>query len=394
MIGAQVELTGIATLSAGSGHTCARTGDNTVSCWGRNDFSQTGFAAEPSRATPSRVPGILDVAGLAAGAAHTCVVQSDRTVQCWGANDTLQLGDASFVSRFRETPSAVMGLTGVAQLAPSQFHSCARLADGTARCWGGGSAGQLGNGTTPTTSGPVAVTGLTSADAVVSGQYHSCALLTGRTVVCWGANTLGQLGLVADTVVRASPVAVPGLSNVVELAAGESHTCARLADGTVRCWGSGAAGQLGVSASTATPTTVPGLRDVAEIATGASHTCARLADGTVQCWGLNAFGQCGDGTTANHTAPAPALGVAGARQIVAGLHHTCALFDGGVARCWGRTSEGALGDGVAPREFTNVPVDVVFPSDAARCSGVPTLPGVEVCGNEFDEDCDGVADTC
>ncbi|MBK6534769.1 MAG: hypothetical protein IPF99_36100 [Deltaproteobacteria bacterium] len=56
------------------------------------------------------------------------------------------------------------------------------------------------------------------------------------TVQCWGANDLGQLGD-GSTTTRLSPVMVMGLSNAVEIAAGYNHTCARLMDGSVRCWG-------------------------------------------------------------------------------------------------------------------------------------------------------------
>ena len=34
-----------------------------------------------------------------------------------------------------------------------------------------------------------------------------------------------------------------------------------------------------------------------EIGAGETHTCARMSDGTVRCWGFNLFAQLGDGTT-------------------------------------------------------------------------------------------------
>ena len=56
------------------------------------------------------------------------------------------------------------------------------------------------------------------------------------TVACWGANVHGQVGD-GSTTNRPAPVAVGGLSNAVGVAAGASHSCALLADGTARCWG-------------------------------------------------------------------------------------------------------------------------------------------------------------
>src|SRR6478672_10495506 len=58
-------------------------------------------------------------------------------------------------------------------------HSCALLANGTAKCWGANVYGQLGNGSTTGSSRPVAVSGLTNAVAISVGVSHSCALLAG-----------------------------------------------------------------------------------------------------------------------------------------------------------------------------------------------------------------------
>ena len=41
---------------------------------------------------------------------------------------------------------------------------------------------------------PVAVSGITDALSVSAGGFHSCALLADKTVKCWGGNWYGQLG--------------------------------------------------------------------------------------------------------------------------------------------------------------------------------------------------------
>jgi hypothetical protein len=117
----------------------------------------------------------------------------------------------------RATPVQVVGLANVAQLALGVYHSCARLNDGTARCWGANDHGQLGDGTTTQRLNPTEVVS-TSGTGVLSGivDLHagydfSCALLTSGDVSCWGWNDQGQLGdgTTTDRIVPTNVVGLP-----------------------------------------------------------------------------------------------------------------------------------------------------------------------------------------
>src|SRR5262245_30280005 len=81
---------------------------------------------------------------------------------------------------------------------------------------------------------------------VSAGQKHTCALRDDSAVVCWGANDRGQLGVDKATPGSTKPVAVTGLTNVKQVAAGFRHTCALDQSGTVSCWGQNDCGQLGI----------------------------------------------------------------------------------------------------------------------------------------------------
>ena len=74
-------------------------------------------------------------------------------------------------------------------LATGFSSSCALSPDGTVRCWGNNSQGQLGDGTQTTRLTPVAVSGLTNIVAVTAGDFHGCALRNDGTVRCWGLNS-------------------------------------------------------------------------------------------------------------------------------------------------------------------------------------------------------------
>ncbi len=134
--------------------------------------------------------------------------------------------------------------------------------------------------------------------SVTSGGSHVCALVHNGGAWCWGFNDNGQLGD-GTTTNRSTPVAVSGLPlNLAQIAAADDHTCALLANQTVKCWGLNSKGQLGdgTTSDSSTPVKVAGLTDVVQIALGDAYTCALLASGDVQCWGWNNFGELGNGS--------------------------------------------------------------------------------------------------
>jgi alpha-tubulin suppressor-like RCC1 family protein len=339
-------LAGAVAISAGYYHTCAVLSDGTARCWGDNAYGQLGDdAAEFVSTTPVAVSGLSDAVAVAAGHGHTCALLSNGTAMCWGDNIYGQLGDGT--AERSDTPVAVSGLTNAVAISAGYYHTCAVLSDGTARCWGLNNRGQLGDGTTKDSDTPVAVSGLSNAVVISAGDWHTCALLSNGTARCWGDNTDGQLGDGTAGTHSTTPVAVSGLSNVVAISAGWERTCAVLSDGTARCWGRNDYGQLGDGTSGTnrlTPVTVSGLGNAVAISAGWYQTCALLGNGTARCWGSNAFGQLGDGTTTDHDTP---VTVGPAPTIAAGYQHTCAVLNDGSARCWGWNDYGQLGDGTS-----------------------------------------------
>jgi alpha-tubulin suppressor-like RCC1 family protein len=211
-------------------------------------------------------------------------------------------------------------------------------------------------------------------------------LLSAGTVACWGDDTFGELGdgpmsapgpctggnptgEIGVGYCSTTPVAVPGLTGVVALAAAGWETCAILAGGTVDCWGYDEYGWLtgatsaalemcgGGDQCAASPIAVPGLGDVTAVApSGEWQTCALRSDETVECWGDDAYGELGDGTSTVDTMcqgypcsapPAAVPGLDGVTAIAAGAEHACALLSSGAVECWGENEHGELGVGTS-----------------------------------------------
>ncbi|UJR85429.1 Hypothetical protein I5071_75090 [Sandaracinus amylolyticus] len=236
----------------------------------------------------------------------------------------------------------------VAEVVAGDAFACARIGDGRVACWGADESGQLGNGAASASTTAVLIDGITDAIDLAAGARHACAVRSTGEVLCWGDNDRRQLGLSGSGGDQPSPVAVRGLTSVVQVALGDEHSCVRRDDGTIACWGRNDRGQLGVGSAggdRASPTNVPGLGNVFDLDAGDAHTCAVQSTGEIRCWGDNARGQLGDGTTTQRSSPTAVLGISVARSIALGADFTCAVATDGRAGCWGAGDAGQLGDG-------------------------------------------------
>ena len=352
-------------IAAGLSHTCVLLDNGAVQCWGYNE-NGLGDGTTTFSSTPVTVSGITTARAIVAGSSHACAVLANGTVQCWGSNVFGQLGDGTTTSS--STPVTVSGITSARAIAAGTGHTCAVLDNGTVQCWGSNVFGQLGDGTSTSSSTPVTVSGITSARAIAAGGFgagHTCAQLDNGTVQCWGSNGYGQLGN-GTTTSSSIPVTVSGITTARAISASNGfygHTCAVLDDGTAQCWGNNVYGELGngTTTSSSTPVTVSGITTAGAIAAGGylGHTCAQLDNGTVQCWGYNGSGQLGDGTTTLSSTPVTVSGITSARAIAAGGYyggHSCAVLDNGTVQCWGSNSSGELGNGTNTSSSTPVTV--------------------------------------
>ena len=226
-----------------------------------------------SRSTGSRITRgamlCFMVAALLMGTRSATLAQAGD-VWGWGNNSYGQLGDGTYTARY--SPVQPSGITGMAQVATGWYHSLALKSDGTVWAWGYDYYGQLGdgNGTDTTRNTPGQVTGLADAGGnyfymtqVAAGQVHSLALRADGTVWAWGNNVYGQLGDGTYTT-RDTPAQVSGMRNIVQIAvqgyySSGINSLAVKSDGTVWGWGYNYG---------SVPTRLPGLSNIVQVAGG------------------------------------------------------------------------------------------------------------------------------
>lgn len=269
---------------AGTGHSCAILDNNTLKCWGQNAVGQLGLGDAKDRGGAAGDMGdalpVVDLGtgrtakAIAAGEAHTCAILDDDSLKCWGLGNNGRLGRSDGDTSQRGNEAGEMGDALLAidlgtgrhavAVGAGKEHTCAVLDNGTLKCWGKGTSGQLGQGNGAEIGNQNNEMGdkLTPADLgagrtvkrLATGWEHNCVLLDDNLLRCFGANAEGQLGPTtsspwgnqANEMGANLPIVMLGAGRTAMIVtAGEEHTCALLDDGRVKCWGKNDLGQLG-----------------------------------------------------------------------------------------------------------------------------------------------------
>lgn len=253
----------------------------------------------------------------------------------------------------------------VEQLALGDNHTCVRLTSNQLRCWGGNLNGQIGNGSrgAPVLE-PRMVAGIFDALDVAAGESFTCAA-TESGPGCWGNDSSEKLGngdaAPTDTTIP-MPVAPPLPRSVSDVTAGDLHACATTPDGEAWCWGSNSEGMLGdgTRINAQFPTEVMATVPFDEIHASRVHTCARDRSGDAWCWGQNSSGQLGLGNRSlNNFAPMKVTILVDTTQLAIGEDFTCARTGASRVSCWGVNDVGQLG--LHDRDTRDAPEQLVLP---------------------------------
>jgi len=425
----------ITAIAVGGSTTCVIAGGADY-CWGLNSNGQLGNNSTASSLVPAAVntSGVLSgqtVTVISGGSSTNCAIASGRAY-CWGKNNYGQLGNntvttqsnvpvlvsmqepAAYENIYRvynnadsSAPGSVLADTNqaaqlvntgdafrvragimarpdavnITAISLGKQQGCA-IASGLVYCTGQNTAGEVGNGTTTSSTifGPVSTnTGLAgktvtaiSVNTLASYPY-SCAVASGAAY-CWGSNNYVALGTGQNSTVlpnSTTPVAVDTSGvlagkTVTAITTGDGHACA-IASGAAYCWGAGGNGRLGngTSTSSSSPVAVStsGVlagKTVTAISASSGTTCA-VASGAAYCWGYNTNGTLGNNSTTDSNVPVAVdtSGVLAGKTVtsIAVSNNTaCVIANGGVY-CWGAGAFGVLGNGSTTDSLVPVAVD-------------------------------------
>ncbi len=295
-------------VDSGSTHNCAiiRNGD-VLMCWGHGGDGALGNGSYDQKSTPTPVVNLGGpVVAIGLGERHSCAIITGGALKCWGYNNFGQIGIGESKQRTINAPVAVnLGGPAYAVTSGGWQHACAITNEGDLKCWGLNSHGQIGDGTTTNRNTPTSVVGLGGkVEAVSAGELHTCAIINRSDLKCWGGGSDGQLGI-GSTESRTTPSFVNLGGRAAAIDIGRLHTCAIVSGGTLKCWGSGRFSKLGNGSNDdrTTPTTVNLGGAAVALSLGMAHSCAIIDGGDLMCWGYGYYGRLGDGTTRSSSFP-------------------------------------------------------------------------------------------
>ena len=346
---------GVVSADAGDWYSTAVLSDGTLWGWGYNAQGQLGDGTLATHLSPSKVGTETTWASVNAGYRHTLALKADGSLWAWGWNKDGQLGighaENTFVpDHWHSVPSQVGTSTAWMQVSAGFDHSVALDASGTIWAWGANDFGQLGDGSTEPTAGPMPVSTSPGPGLhwrrVWADEFRSLALSSDGALWEWGIRT-DSIPTMIDFIDLEPPATDLGWWTV---SPARDHLSATFADSSLWTWktepGFGqhfvgyefldiaetrdtvnTGGETGLliaadhslwvttnEVGTPVPLLDPDTDEVAprlyivgnalnwtKLSAGRNHFLVAKSDGSLWGWGYNTFGQLGDGTETNHS---------------------------------------------------------------------------------------------
>ncbi|MDI9637431.1 hypothetical protein QPK87_10950 [Kamptonema cortianum] len=293
------------------------------------------------------------------------VLKTDGTVYGWGYEEhPLGLRPAGSHSSIK-APTLLAFPKNFRKIYVSSSNGYGVTDSGQLYAWGDNGWWQLGNhekGPEPPAGqygkdsvSPVLVPAIDNVVQVAPTLRYVLALDSAGQVMSWGS-----MGDGTRSKTFAQPVVVKGLPPIKQIAASTNHCLALDTAGNVWAWGDkNDWGELGHNRLNELfrPTKVEGLANVVSIAAGGGWINASGAvksDGTVWVWGGNQSGMMGNGKNpvlgepgSINRKPIQVKGITNAKAIRMGSGHVGVILGDGTLRMWGHDGWGQIGVGTS-----------------------------------------------
>lgn len=354
-------------VAAGNRNSCVLYSEGNIKCVGSIWYAGNGNTADngsvTSWADATEVVGITNATQMSFGETAACARLSDGTVKCWGAY--IQNDSTTY-----RTPQDFFGINNAVSVKVGKDHILIRTTDGGLKAYGLNSDGRLGDGTLIQRLSPVDVSSIPSTYQIVDyalSQTQSFALTSSGQILFWGPNSY-QLDYVWGVAATnySVPTVTSAITNAVTITSGNDHTCILDNEGIVKCWGNNSWGEMGNDgySRSNSPIQIENssnqlLSDFVAVEAGHEHTCAIKTDKTVWCWGLNQYGQTGIGHNDSlFEGRAKQALISNVDQISAGRMHTMALKANGDVFIWGYNAHYQMGNGNTSNVLTPVNTNI------------------------------------
>lgn len=315
-------ISGVREVAAASDDIYALGTNGLVYGWGPS-CSGSILATSTDGLSPGVVLGLSNIKQIATESASTgYALSNDGKVYSWGTNELGQLGDGMTTSRW--VPEQVQGLPPISHIYAGDGTAFAVAEDGAVYMWGNVPVALASEHETQ----PTLIPGLAEVKRIASGGGAFFFLHDDGTVEAWGNNIFGLLGIGSPNPLFASTrQPIPGLSNVVSLAAGSSDAFAVESNGNVYSWGFDGddLGRPPTETATYIPERIPGVPPMTDVVAGGYGTYVLSKDGTVYAWGGNESGQLGDGTTEASASPVKVQRLSDVTAITASINDGIAI---------------------------------------------------------------------
>jgi alpha-tubulin suppressor-like RCC1 family protein len=328
-----------------------------------------GKIAQLERSRPTLVAGINgDIVQIATSNSDGYALSSNGTVWAWGVNSYGELGDGQLTPY--ETKAVMVnfpaGVKIMALANPMPFDAGLAI-DSNGHAWGWGLNGNNDLCLSSLIETHPQRLPLSDVTLVTGARTHALFDSNGIIYAC-GSGDAGELGN-GSTTSTSTPKAVikfPSGVKVTALSSSWEGSGALLANGDYYDWGYNAAGQLGIGTTTnsAMPAKVDLPGPVAQAFQGGSgpkngQTVAILKNGSVWTWGDNDRGQLGIGTRSNSDIPMQVHVPRGVTfvKVSSGGYASYGIDNTGRLWAWGDNSNGQLGNGSRFRS-ESLPVDI------------------------------------